>query len=121
LLEIQRLVYAAPWLTHADLRADVPDLSAAEFERARRLLLQRWWLILERAKRAGALSSSGMERHVASSYVLLQSRLVPDRITPAVVANLLGDELVRLLWPSEGAQLASRKAAEPGRNGPFVE
>lgn len=121
LLAIQRLVYAAPWLTHADLRADVPDLAAAEFERARRLLLQRWWLVLERAKRAGTLSSSGMERHVASSYVLLQSRLTPDRITPAVVANLLGDELVRLLWPPDGAQPAPRKGPEPGRNRSFVE
>jgi hypothetical protein len=55
---------------------------------------------LERAKRAGKLSNSGLERHVASSYVLLQSRLAPDRITPAVVRNLLGPELDALLWPA---------------------
>jgi hypothetical protein len=96
---LERIVYMAPWLELAELREQVPGLGAAEFERARRNLLQRWWLILERAKRAGKLSSSGLERHVASSYVLLQSRLAPDRITPAIVRNLLGPELEALLWP----------------------
>ena len=39
------------------------------------------------------------ERQIASSYVLLQSGLEPDRITPAVVRNLLGDELeAQLHW-----------------------
>jgi hypothetical protein len=115
LLDIQRLIYMAPWLTHAELRSEIPDLGASEFERARRLLSQRWWLVLERARRAGALSPSRLERHVASSYVLLQSRLPPDRITPAVVANLLGDDLVRLLWPEQSRPL------EPGRKRPIVE
>jgi hypothetical protein len=81
------------------MREQLPGLSAAEFERARRSLLQRWWLVLERARRAGKLSASGLERHVASSYVLLQSRLSPDRVTPAVARNLLGPELEALLWP----------------------
>ncbi|MBD5635624.1 MAG: hypothetical protein IAI49_14200, partial [Candidatus Eremiobacteraeota bacterium] len=100
-LVLTRLIYMAPWLTLAELREQLPDLSGAEFERARRLLLQRWWLILERAKAAGTVSRSGLERHVASSYVLLQSRLAPDRITPAIVGNLLGEDVVRLLWPSQ--------------------
>jgi hypothetical protein len=116
--EIQRLVYMAPWLTLADLREQLPDLSGSEFERARRLLLQRWWLMLDRARRAGTLSPSGIERHVASSYVLLQSRLPPDRITPAVVANLLGEDTAKLIWPGDGPPA---KPPRPGRSGPFVE
>ena len=66
--------------------------------------MQRWWLLLERARRAGRVSASGVERQVASSYVLLQSRLPPDRISPAVVRNLLGDELDALLWPRDDAR-----------------
>jgi hypothetical protein len=116
--EIQRLVYMAPWLGLADLREQLPDLSGSEFERARRLLLQRWWLMLDRARRAGKLSPSGIERHVASSYVLLQSRLPPDRITPAVVANLLGEETAHLIWPGDGPPA---KPPRPGRSGPLVE
>jgi len=99
-LRLERIVYLAPWLSLEELREQFPTLGAGEFERSRRHLLQRWWLVLERAKRAGKLSSSGLERHVASSYVLLQSRLAPDRITPAVVRNLLGPELDALLWPA---------------------
>jgi hypothetical protein len=114
LLAIQRLVYVTPWLGHADLREHMPDLSGAEFETVRRTLLQRWWIVLERAKRAGTLGRSGIERQLAGSYVLLASRLPPARITPAVVANLLGDELVRLLWPATAKP-------EPGRKAPFVE
>ncbi len=97
--QIERIVYMAPWLTFVDLREQLPDLSVAEFERARKVLLQRWWLVLERARAAGRVSRSGLERHVGSSYVLLQSRLPPDRITSAVVRNLLGADLEALLWP----------------------
>jgi hypothetical protein len=100
-LELERILYMAPWLTHAELREQLPALSGSEFEHARRRLLQRWWLVLERARRAGRVSSPGMEREVASSYVLLESRLPPDRISPAVVRNLLGDELDALLWPRD--------------------
>jgi hypothetical protein len=101
--QLQRLLYMAPWITRAELAETLPGVSVAEFERARRYLLQRWWLVLERTRRAGSLSGSGVERQVASSYVLLQSRLPPDRITPAVVLNLLGAELQALLWPAEPA------------------
>lgn len=104
---VERMVYLAPWLGLEELRAEVPDLSLAEFERARKTLLARWWLALERARRAGRLSATGLERHVGSAYVLLQSRLPPDRITPAVIRNLLGAELETLLWP-QGAAAAER-------------
>jgi len=99
--ELQRLIYMAPWLAPAELAEALPGVTAGEFERARRHLLQRWWVVLERARRAGRVSGSGLERHVASSYVLLQSRLPPDRITAAMVLNLLGPELQALLWPSQ--------------------
>jgi len=102
--ELQRLIYMAPWIAPAELAEALPGVTPGEFERARRLLLQRWWVVLERARRAGRVSGSGLERHVASSYVLLQSRLPPDRITPAVVLNLLGPELQALLWPSQSAE-----------------
>lgn len=96
---VERLVYMTPWLTLGDLREHVPDLGHGEFEAARKLLLARWWMVLERARVARRVSPSGIERHVGSSYVLLQSRLPPDQITPAVVRNLLGTELELLLWP----------------------
>jgi hypothetical protein len=96
---VERIVYMAPWLAIEEMREEIPDLRNAEFERVRKRLLSRWWLILERTKRAGAVSSSGVERHVASSYVLLHTRLPPDRITPAVVRNLLGTDLEKILWP----------------------
>ena len=96
---VERIVYLAPWLTIEEMREQITDLRNAEFERARKRLLSRWWLVLERTKLAGVVSSSGVERHVASSYVLLHTRLPPDRITPAVVRNLLGPDLENILWP----------------------
>jgi hypothetical protein len=109
-LALEQTLYAAPWLALAELRAQIPDLSGSEFERARQRLLQRWWLILERARRSGRLSASGIELHIASSYVLLQSRLPPDRISPAVIRNLLGDELEALLWPSAASGVGPQRA-----------
>jgi hypothetical protein len=77
----------------------LPATTPADFERARRHLLQRWWLVLERARRSKTVGRAGLERQIASSYVLLHSRIPPDRITPAIVRNLLGEELEALLWP----------------------
>jgi hypothetical protein len=98
LLTAERVLFMAPWLDYEQTAEQVARLEPAEYERARSALLQRWWLMLQRARRAGKLSKSGIERKVASSYVLLQSRLRPDRVTPAVVANLLGDDLQAMLW-----------------------
>ena len=98
LVAAQRALYMTPWLGYTETREQVRDLAPAEFERARRALLHRWWLVLDRARRAKAVSGSGFERQVASSYVLLQSRLPPDRIGPAIVRNVLGPELASLLW-----------------------
>ncbi len=97
----QRALYAMPWLAYAALREQLPDLEAKEYERARRHLLARWWLMLERARRAGRLSPDGFERQIASSYVLLHSRLPPDRLTSAIVHNVLGAELAQLVWGCE--------------------
>jgi hypothetical protein len=98
LLAAERELFMAPWLAFEQIAEQVPGLDSGEYERARRALLQRWWLMLQRAQRAGKLSRNGIERKVASSYLLLQSRLRPDRVTPAVIANLLGEELQTLLW-----------------------
>jgi len=100
-LTAQRILFAAPWLEFAQIREQVGGFEFEEYERARRQLLQRWWSTLQRARRLGRLSGSGIERQIASSYVLLQSGLAPDRITSAVVRNLLGEELETLLWGSK--------------------
>lgn len=107
-IAVERIVYMAPWLSVEELRGELPGLGVGEFERARKSLLARWWLTLERARRAGHVSATGLERHVGSSYVLLQSRLPPDKITPAVVRNLLGPELEKLLWPHDDAGAAPK-------------
>lgn len=101
-LAAERLMYDAPWLGYAGIAALVGGLGREEYERWRRALLNRWWMVLERSrftKRVGAV-----ERRVASSYALLQSGLQPDQVTPAVVRNLLGDELAALL---DGGRLES--------------
>ena len=97
----QRALYMTPWLGYTETREQVPALVPAEFERARRHLIQRWWLMLERARRARRVSTSGFERQIASSYVLLQSRLPPDRINSAIVRNVLGAELEALVWGTQ--------------------
>jgi hypothetical protein len=89
---LERLLFNAPWLAPEEIRLQVRDAGRDEIEAARRALLQRWWLVLERARRA-ARDLTRRERSIASSYVLLQSGLAPDRMTPAIVRNLLGDEL----------------------------
>jgi predicted nucleic acid-binding Zn ribbon protein len=93
-----RVMYDAPWLGYAGTAEVVTALSVEEYERIRRALLERWWTLLTHAKTSGRLSADGRERKVASSYVVLQTGWEPQRITPAVVRNILGDELMNLLY-----------------------
>lgn len=93
-----RVMYDAPWLGYAGTAEIVEALSVEEYERIRRALLERWWTLLTHAKTSGRLSADDRERKVASSYVVLQTGWEPQRITPAVVRNILGDELMNLLY-----------------------
>lgn len=95
---VSRLLYEAPWLGYAGTAALVEDLHRDEYDAIRRRLLQRWWDRLTRARYHGKLSRDGAERLIASSYVLLKSELAPERLTPAIVRNVLGDELHDFLY-----------------------
>jgi hypothetical protein len=95
------LLFEAPWLGYAGTKELVEGLCEEEYERIRRRLLRRWWGQLEQARAAGRLSRDGRERLIASSYVLLRSKLPPERIAPATVRSVLGDELHALLYGDE--------------------
>jgi hypothetical protein len=95
---ISRLLFEAPWLGFAGTAKLVEDLRQDEYESIRRRLLSRWWDRLRRARLTGTLSRDGAERLIASSYVLLKSELAPERLTPAIVRNVLGDDLHDLLY-----------------------
>ena len=111
-LHIERTIYAAPWLSFEELRELLPRLSVADYERSRRRLLARWWLVLERARKAGATANNALERSIASSYVILQTRLAPDRITPEVVNNALGADLAAALYGERVTLTSTPKVRE---------
>lgn len=95
---VSRLLFEAPWLGFAGTANLVEDLRQDEYESIRRRLLSRWWDRLSHVRLSGKLSRDGAERLIASSYVLLKSGLAPERLTPAIVRNVLGDELHDLLY-----------------------
>jgi hypothetical protein len=76
----------------------IESLTVEEYERNRLALLERWWTLLLRTKADGRVSLDGRERKIASSYVLLKTGWEPQRITPAVVRNILGDDLMTVLY-----------------------
>lgn len=96
-----QLLFEAPWLGFDGTAALVNGLCVEEYERVRGRLLKSWWRILEQARTAGRLSRSGRERLVASSYVLLRSKIPPERIMPATIRSVLGEELHALLYADE--------------------
>ena len=67
----------------------------------RNRLLSRWWETLARARASKRLSRDGRERTIASSYVVLKSKLPPEAIDPATVRNVLGDELHDVMYGME--------------------
>jgi Dna[CI] antecedent, DciA len=110
-----RLLFEAPWLRYAGTASLVEGLQEEEYEQIRTGLLRHWWGALARARAAKRLSRDGRERLVASSYVLLQSKLPPEEIMPATVRGILGDELHELLYgvpAREGGAVKSQKRRE---------
>lgn len=95
---VARLLFEAPWLGYAGISKLVKSLSEREYESIRHRVLARWWEMLNRASRAQRLAPTARERLIASSYVVLKSGLDPERISPAVVRNLLGDELHDVIY-----------------------
>jgi Dna[CI] antecedent, DciA len=93
-----RLLYEAPWLGFAGTAALVDGLKEADYERVRSRMLAHWWGMLARARATRRIARDGRERLVASSYVLLQSKLPPEAIMPATVRSILGEELHDLLY-----------------------
>ncbi|HET9031081.1 MAG TPA: DUF721 domain-containing protein [Candidatus Aquilonibacter sp.] len=98
---VSRLLFEAPWLGYAGTSSLVEGLSRDEYESIRLRLLTRWWDRLSRARYNGKVSRDGSERLIASSYVLLKSELAPEKISPATVRNVLGDELHDLIYGTE--------------------
>jgi hypothetical protein len=98
---VARLLYEAPWLGYSGVAELVGDLGLQEYESIRKRQLQRWWDVLARVAKSGRRALTHRERMIASSYVLLKSGLDPERIAPAVVRDLLGDELHDILYGNE--------------------
>jgi hypothetical protein len=99
--QVARLLFEVPWLGYVGIAAVVPGLKPHEYEAVRLNLLRRWKDTLERIRRSGKRNVSMRDRSIASSYVLLKSQLEPDKIAPAVVRDLLGDELHEIFYGSE--------------------
>jgi hypothetical protein len=93
-----RLLFEAPWLGYNGTAALVDGLQEGEYERVRAQLLTRWWGMLVQARAANRLSRDGRERLIASSYVLLRSKIPPEQIIPATVRSILGDDLHDLIY-----------------------
>lgn len=95
---VQRLMFDVPWLGYSGMADLVQGLTEDEYEANRRALLARWWEALERVRKTGKVSGNGRERQIASSYLLLRTGWEPERITPLIARNQLGDELYAVLY-----------------------
>jgi len=96
-----RLLFEAPWLGYAGTAELVDGLTLQDYESIRTRLLSRWWEALARARASKRLSRDGRERLIASSYVVLKSKLPAEAIAPATLRNVLGDELNDLIYGTE--------------------
>jgi hypothetical protein len=99
--QVSRLMFEAPWLGYAGTAALVDGLSKEEYESVRSRVLTGWWEVLSRARASKRLSRDRRERSIASSYVVLRSKLAPEAIAPATVRSVLGDELHDVIYGTE--------------------
>lgn len=92
----ERILFDASWLTPEEVIALVPGLDADEYDAIRRRLLRRWIDELRLARKrhaAGAPIDTVRVRKLASSYVLLETRISPNRLEldSPIRQNALGD------------------------------
>jgi hypothetical protein len=100
----ERLLFEAPWLGSEDVLALVPGLTAEAYDRIRRQLLRGWWDELRRAATLHRLRQPIDRirlRKLASSFVLLETRIDPTRLEldSPLRKNALGElfEFVRAI------------------------
>jgi len=98
---IARLLFEVPFLGYHGISDHIENLSRDEYERVRAKLLARWWDTLMQLQRSGRKRVTRRERDIVSSYVLLKTRLDPEKIAPAVVRDLLGEELYKTFYGSD--------------------
>jgi hypothetical protein len=92
----ERILFQAPWLASEDVLALVDGLTASAYDRIRRRLLRAWTDELRLARKrseAKAPVDAARIRQLASSYVLLETRIDPNRLEldSPVRQNALGD------------------------------
>jgi len=94
--QCERILFEAPWLDPEAVLALVPGLTADAFDRIRRRLLRAWVDELRLARKRHAVKAEIDRvriRKLASSYVLLETRIDPNRLEldSPVRRNALGD------------------------------
>jgi hypothetical protein len=94
--QCERILFEAPWLTPEEVIATVAGLSAEEYDAIRRRLLRAWTDELRLARKRHAAKApidAARVRKLASSYVLLETRIDPNRLEldSPVRRNALGD------------------------------
>ena len=92
----ERVLFEAPWLSSDEVIDAVPGLDAVAYDAIRRRLLRHWIDELRLARKrhaAGAPIDAARVRKLASSYVLLETRIDPNRLEldSPVRANALGE------------------------------
>jgi hypothetical protein len=92
----ERMLFESPWLEPEAVLEAVPGLSAEEYDGIRRRLLRAWTDELRLARKRHAVKApidGARVRQLASSYVLLETRIDPRRLEleSPVRRNALGD------------------------------
>ena len=92
----ERILYEAPWLDPESVIVQVPGLTAESYDLIRRRLLRAWVDELRLARKRHAVKAEidvVRIRKLASSYVLLETRIDPNRLEldSPVRKNALGD------------------------------
>jgi hypothetical protein len=92
----ERILFQAPWLAAEEVLNLVPGLTPEAYDRIRRRLLRAWTDELRLARKryeAKAPVDAARIRQLASSYVLLETRIDPNRLEldSPVRQNALGD------------------------------
>jgi hypothetical protein len=94
--QCERILFDAPWLDPEAVITQVDGLSAEAYDRIRRRLLRAWVDELRLARKRHAVKAEIDRiriRKLASSYVLLETRIDPNRLEldSPVRQNALGD------------------------------
>lgn len=89
------LLWDTPWLSYQEIRTHISGLTKDIYDAVRREMLQELWLEIQAA--AKSKHSQKISKSHVQTYIMLRTRMSPDKLTQEIIWQTLGKNIANKL------------------------